>query len=127
MVVPPLVEQEAFAPEERPAEAEKPVVEAPQVAQEALHAFESAEAHGSATDLEEQVPAPAAAEVSAPAPEPQLTAEAPIPEPHDEPEPRSAAEEPAPPRRPEPVSTEIDPAQPKRAGWWSRAKASLGG
>ena len=37
------------------------------------------------------------------------------------------AEPEAAPRRPEPVSTEIDPARPKRAGWWSRAKATLGG
>ena len=31
------------------------------------------------------------------------------------------------PRRPEPVSSELDPARPKRSGWWSRAKATLGG
>ena len=42
-------------------------------------------------------------------------------------EPVAASSEPAAPRRPEPVSTEADPARPKRAGWWSRAKASLGG
>ncbi len=46
--------------------------------------------------------------------------------------PRRTPSQPAPaaepaPRRPEPVSTEADPARPKRAGWWSRAKASLGG
>jgi ribonuclease E len=31
------------------------------------------------------------------------------------------------PRKPEPVSSEADPARPKRSGWWSRAKATLGG
>ncbi len=31
------------------------------------------------------------------------------------------------PRKPEPVSSELDPARPKRSGWWSRAKATLGG
>ena len=38
-----------------------------------------------------------------------------------------AAAEARAPRRPEPVSSELDPARPKRSGWWSRAKATLGG
>ena len=64
-----------------------------------------------------------AAEPAAPAEKPSV---APVPaEAAAQPEPASAAE--PTPRRPEPISTEADPAQPKRAGWWSRAKASLGG
>ena len=38
-----------------------------------------------------------------------------------------AATEARAPRRHEPVSSELDPARPKRSGWWSRAKATLGG
>ncbi len=42
-------------------------------------------------------------------------------------EPEAAAEQAPAPSRPEPVSSELDPARPKRSGWWSRAKATLGG
>ena len=41
-----------------------------------------------------------------------------------------AAREPEPEPEPEPVAvvlTPPDPNRPKRAGWWSKAKAALGG
>ncbi len=70
-------------------------------------------------------------EPTAPVEEPVAVAPTP-PEEAPSPPAMADAEAPAPaadpaPRRPEPVSTEADPARPKRAGWWSRAKASLGG
>ena len=77
--------------------------------------------------------APSAAAVPEPTPElvpqGQMTPEAPVTQPNGpapEPESRTPAQQP----EPEPVAvvlTPPDPDRPKRAGWWSKAKAALGG
>ena len=63
-------------------------------------------------------PEPVAAAPELAAAEPTLAAE---------PEHAAPHEEPAPAKRPEPASSELDPARPKKSGWWSKAKAALGG
>ena len=132
VVVPPLAEQEAFAMDgDRPAAA-IPVLaethEQPFIAEATPHTVMP-----EPEDTELVAAEPAALEPLAPEPEAPVAGAAPTSlEPMQEvaasgvAEATSAAEAAA-QRRPEPVSTEADPARPKRAGWWSRAKASLGG
>ncbi len=137
VVVPPLIEQEAFAMEgDRPAAAvpvSAEMSERPAIAEKTAHAVVPEPEH-----IERVAAEPAASEPVAPEPEASVT-EAPMAEAAPtflasmhEAAASGVAEttptaEPAASRRPEPVSTEADPARPKRAGWWSRAKASLGG
>ncbi|HKH96899.1 MAG TPA: Rne/Rng family ribonuclease, partial [Beijerinckiaceae bacterium] len=84
----------------------------------------------------DELPVPQAASAAAvPEPTPelvpqgQMTPEAPVTQPNG-PAPEPESPTPAPQPEPEPVAvvlTPPDPDRPKRAGWWSKAKAALGG
>ncbi|WP_036291724.1 ribonuclease E/G [Methylosinus sp. PW1] len=92
-----------------------PIAEAPAPAESAPSA-EAVAPSAPAPEALSAAPAPAAPASAAPAPEP---AAPPAPIVHE------AA---APPRQPtETIITEADPNRPKKGGWWTRAKASLGG
>ena len=123
VVVPPIAEQvHELAPALDSGEGAEPAaltrdapmpIAVPTVVDEAIEAAPTAAEPVEPAFVAPHVPAPVEAPVAAEVPH------------ADEPRAAPAAE--TTPRRPEPVSTEADPARPKRAGWWSRAKATLGG
>ena len=147
VVVPPLAEQEAFAMDgDRPAAAvsvpaetpeEPSIAEAPPHVGASEPVADPAAPETSAwepTASEPTASEPTASDFEAAQPEAPVAEDAPQPLAPSHEAAASAVAEGAPPaepavspRRPEPVSTEADPARPKRAGWWSRAKATLGG
>ena len=131
VVVPPLAEQgagsdadgERIEAESAPTVSSEPPTILHEIADETADKVADLAQHHVGDAPEPAVTEPAVAPAP-PAPEGADEAEQ-AAEPHAGAE--NAAAEPATTRRPEPVSTEADPARPKRAGWWSRAKASLGG